>query len=856
MKNFLILLFILLGSVLITLNSHAQYPVNRSGVSIVDGVALRWATGQTYDVDELVLVDDVKLYVSNTLHVSSPAFITDIANWSQVGGGGILVWTTAIDYLIDEVVYDALTNKIYRAIANHTSGLTFAADVANWVELSNDMDIIGLSTDNAIMRWDGVGGDIPQDSSVLIDDTNNVSGIVNLTLTGTTTLDTGLTGFLKAASGVVSAQAVIDLTADVGTTILPIANGGSNSATALTNDKVMYSQGGAIVESSVTLNATGDMVIDGSLTIDGLVSQTGLGDSTYFGELAGVSDDLTANLNTGIGYEALRRTTTGINNVAVGNQALENNTTGSYNTMVGTRVFQNSTGSATNNTGLGNYAGRLITGVENTVMGAEALENSLATSRSIAIGFKAGTRAIGNDNVIIGTNANGHESGGGMNRNVVIGSQTGTLSRASDDNILIGYGLELPTTTTSNYMSLGDLLYGDLTNSRIGINVAAPTVALDVVGGMNLTEDILMSGTGQIDIPTGTTAQRSGSPDTGMIRFNSTLGAYEGYDGSVWGLLGGVELMAKGSLLTSNGTSNLEIAACADGEIIEWDAAEAHGYKCVGNEGIALMAKGSLYSSDGSANLEVAACANGEIIVWDSTIAHGYRCEAKSSGGLPLMAKGAILTSSGTFNGEFDACADTEILEWDSAEASGIKCVTKPVPIADTNAGTICAAGEYLDGDGTCITVSAGYAPTYSMSTVSPTNKPANGSTAELQVASVAYTTQSVAGQTRPVRVGFSHSQMKATRTNCAGGADCGTDCRVTFRSSAGFQSAQNCLFYGKAAGGGQSFITCPVAAHFDYGTSASTAYTYTAHISTPNYGTQACDINSGGQPIKFIISQ
>lgn len=44
---------------------------------------------------------------------------------------------------------------------------------------------------------------------------------------------------------------------------------------------------------------------------------------------------------------------------------------------------------------------------------------------------------------------------------------------------------------------------------------------------------------------------------------------------------GGLPLLAKGSLLTSNGTANGEFSACANGEIIEWDSTEANGFKCV-----------------------------------------------------------------------------------------------------------------------------------------------------------------------------------------------------------------------------------------------------------------------------------
>ena len=45
--------------------------------------------------------------------------------------------------------------------------------------------------------------------------------------------------------------------------------------------------------------------------------------------------------------------------------------------------------------------------------------------------------------------------------------------------------------------------------------------------------------TSSITVPVGTTAQRDGSPANGMLRYNSTLNAFEGYANNVWGEIGG-----------------------------------------------------------------------------------------------------------------------------------------------------------------------------------------------------------------------------------------------------------------------------------------------------------------------------
>ena len=53
------------------------------------------------------------------------------------------------------------------------------------------------------------------------------------------------------------------------------------------------------------------------------------------------------------------------------------------------------------------------------------------------------------------------------------------------------------------------------------------------------TGNVTVTSVGYVKLPVGTTAERDGSPVDGMIRYNSTLGRYEGYSNSAWGGLGG-----------------------------------------------------------------------------------------------------------------------------------------------------------------------------------------------------------------------------------------------------------------------------------------------------------------------------
>jgi hypothetical protein len=70
------------------------------------------------------------------------------------------------------------------------------------------------------------------------------------------------------------------------------------------------------------------------------------------------------------------------------------------------------------------------------------------------------------------------------------------------------------------------------------IATSAITTSLQKAGD-TITGNIDNSATGYFDLPVGSTAQRPGSPNTGMIRFNSDLSAYEGYNTAGWLPIGG-----------------------------------------------------------------------------------------------------------------------------------------------------------------------------------------------------------------------------------------------------------------------------------------------------------------------------
>src|SRR5210317_84030 len=74
------------------------------------------------------------------------------------------------------------------------------------------------------------------------------------------------------------------------------------------------------------------------------------------------------------------------------------------------------------------------------------------------------------------------------------------------------------------------------TNSITDSAVSVDKVATDAVTVAKTDFD---SSTADLPLPRGTTAQRVGSPGQGVIRFNTSLTTWEGYNVSVWAGIGG-----------------------------------------------------------------------------------------------------------------------------------------------------------------------------------------------------------------------------------------------------------------------------------------------------------------------------
>jgi hypothetical protein len=126
-----------------------------------------------------------------------------------------------------------------------------------------------------------------------------------------------------------------------------------------------------------------------------------------------LQSNLTGDSNSSFGYASLNLNTTGYSNTAIGLYALSANTTGSKNTALGQDTLREldiivNDGSG-NNTAVGYNTGRgIITGINNTILGANVIGLAADLSNNIIIADGAGNQrinVIANGNVGIGTSS-------------------------------------------------------------------------------------------------------------------------------------------------------------------------------------------------------------------------------------------------------------------------------------------------------------------------------------------------------------------------------------------------------------------------------------------------------------------
>lgn len=311
-----------------------------------------------------------------------------------------------------------------------------------------------------------------------------------LALQGSTAGGLTISGNQNVAVGESALQNFITTAASVAIGYQALQNATSSSQ----NTAVGYQ---ALLRSSATFSLNGQNTAVGYQALKNLSSGF---QNVAFGSNA-LNADTSGNTNAGVGTSALGSNTTGSSNAALGNFVLAANTTGGGNEAFGYNT------SASNTTGGNNVAGgwfalsNSITGNNNTAMGHEASRWNNSATNTVAYGFQSAKGNNTNYNAQ-GYTAIGYQAGfnfqTGADYNTLLGYAAGRNITTGAGNLVIGANVLAPSTTASNQLNIGNVLYGTgiysssggsptqssapTANGSIGIGTTTPYSRLTVWG--------------------------------------------------------------------------------------------------------------------------------------------------------------------------------------------------------------------------------------------------------------------------------------------------------------------------------------------------------------------------------------
>jgi hypothetical protein len=362
-------------------------------------------------------------------------------------------------------------------------------------------DVVGpipaVSTDNAIVRWDGTTGKIIQNSGVILDDLQNITNVNSITVDTITenTLNNGVN---------------IELTnIKDGRINLPNTTNADNGVISFNNEHYIHNYGSANTNLFIG-KESGNFTNTGS-------RNTTLGQDTLF-QLT------TGNDNVAVGESSQLFNETGVRNVTVGNSTNFNNIAGNNNTAIGHLALESNEGSS--NIGIGNGAGASFSTGNNNI--AISNNGAAGVSNKIYIG-----NSSHNDTKIFGING---ITPPGVKQMVIIdnNNQLGTQAipiatgdvvgpASASDNAIARFD-----TTTGKLIQNSTVLISDTGNfsgvNSIDLNTVAANPGDASTLWINSADNLLYLGATVASGGSGDVVGPASATDNAIARYNGTTG--------------------------------------------------------------------------------------------------------------------------------------------------------------------------------------------------------------------------------------------------------------------------------------------------------------------------------------------
>jgi hypothetical protein len=357
-------------------NKFLQTPQDASGLtdgttalnaSTITAVNLNPSMALKTDVSSIVVSTNLDIADTNLLQATLDSKIGSPLT-SNLDAGQFDIFNLQ-DIKIDTAGLGTdIATLVYNGTGNQTIDLNL---------LAGHVDSSSIpSVDNRITVFDGVSGELIRQSTTILESAGSLSGIVNLTNTGT-----------------INTNDNINLTSPTITNVLYGFDAGS-ALTAINRDTVAVGYQALTTATTSTRN-------------------TAVG----FRSL----EDTTSMHNTCVGYRSGNSLVGGNgSNCYIGHQAAAQSTSGEFNVSIGHDSMNLATLVGDENVAIGNGVAQFLTGNENVVIGGISGNSLNASNNNVFLGSRAGTSiTTGDSNILIGHSA-GSALTGADNTNVLI----------------------------------------------------------------------------------------------------------------------------------------------------------------------------------------------------------------------------------------------------------------------------------------------------------------------------------------------------------------------------------------------------------------------------------------------------
>ena len=453
------------------------------------------------------------------------------------------------DILIDNNVITTVTsNSNLELRANGTGNVYFPN---NDVQIDQDITVNGVTNLNSTVN---ITGDVTQ--------TGNISQTGNVNQTGSYTLSANLT-----VGGVIQLD---DLR--FSGNVIQTTDSNSNLELRANGTGTIYVPSNNVqIDNNLTVNGTTittNFVSTGTLTANQFSTSDILFDDNYITTTVSNSNlELRAH-GTGTVYVPS-------NNVQIDNNLTVNGTTDLSNTNITGNISHS--GNVTqvgniNQTGAYNLTGDLTVGglsqFENIKIDTNVITTTLSASDLELRAHSTGKIYVPNNNVQIDNNLT--VNGTSTFLEVVVSGRS-TSDEFSTGDILIKDNFITTTVSNSNLElrtnGTGFIVVEDF---NINQNTITSNNNTNIVIEPTGTGIVNINSTQSIKIPVGTTAERP-TAQAGMIRFNTSINHYEGYDGTNWIVLDGVYDLDRNTYITTEltpGANDNTIRFYANGVLV------------------------------------------------------------------------------------------------------------------------------------------------------------------------------------------------------------------------------------------------------------------------------------------------